>query len=36
MAVAVKKFNISHPKLFHSVKDQARETFIGMSFQHPK
>ena len=36
MVVAVKKFNIPHPKLFHSVKDQAlRETFIGMSFQHP-
>ena len=36
MAVAVKKFNIPHPKLFHSVKDEAlRETFIGMSFQHP-
>ena len=36
MEVAVKTFAIPHAKLFESVKQDAfRETFIGMTFQHP-
>ena len=36
MEVAVKTFAITHAKLFENVKQDAfRETFIGMTFQHP-
>eukprot|EP00943_MAST-04B_sp_MAST-4B-sp1_P008381 g8381.t1 len=36
MEVAVKIVNIPHAKMFESLKNEAfRETFIGMTFQHP-